>query len=477
VAAISAAIAIALVCSAGAQVVQPAQPTTTAPDARAAEPEPASPDAGPEVIEAGADPPPVPDPEPPVPPGTILAGESRPDTAPWSTKIRWSGYIDVGFFDSQGNGSGHQIDAGHLLFPELDDVTWVFYGDPLSTAVNARGEPADTGDSSNASRAIMFDSVDSRGKPTFLVNEVNLDLTVSPHRRWWLLASTDLVPRGRNISDPAGNALGDFVDIDLAFANWTAISTLDHAVDLQIGKVDSVLGIEYRVQESPDRFGVTPSLLFRYTGGHPIGLKARARLWDELVNVAVAVTNGSHFVELFPFYDEQDTNSFKTVAGRLGVRLDGPVIVEVGGSGLIGAQDQQEDTFEPRQWQIGGDVDIRWGELELRAEYMRGRARGETETMACDVAPCLRFQGAYGEMSFRVTNSLGFLARVDWRDADHRFGTDFAYIVDTLRGTAGARLELDRFVIIKAEYIRNLELQDRPTIRNDVFTSALVLFF
>jgi hypothetical protein len=37
--------------------------------------------------------------------------------------------------------------------------------------------------------------------------------------------------------------------------------------------------------------------------------------------VNAAVTNGSHSTENFPFYNETDTNQFKTVAGRLSFRL------------------------------------------------------------------------------------------------------------------------------------------------------------
>ena len=38
-------------------------------------------------------------------------------------------------------------------------------------------------------------------------------------------------------------------------------------------------GIEYRTQESTDRIGIAPSLICRYTCGHPIGLKARAQFF------------------------------------------------------------------------------------------------------------------------------------------------------------------------------------------------------
>ena len=438
------------------------------------------PDAGVPAVDA------APETAPGVETETVPETETAPETetetepeaeAPWETKLRWTGYVDIGLFDASGDGAGHVQDVGHVIFPQYRDVGWVFHGDPLATAVNSRGEPADTGDVGGPSRALTFDSVDSHGKPTFLVNEVDLDLTVAPHPRVWILVSADLMPRGRNVSRPEGIQLGDFVDVDLAFADWTVRDDGGHVVDLQVGKFDSVMGIEYRVQESPDRFGVTPSLIFRYGGGHPTGVKARARLWDDAVNAAVAVTNGSHFVELFPFADEQDHNVFKTVAGRLAYHREGDdTTVEIGGSGLYGAQDQQPDD-DVRQWQVGADLDLVWRDLELRAEYVRGHAPGKTDEVPCDVAPCLRFQGAYGEVSYRVLNWVGFLARADWRDADHRAGDEFLYVVDLLRVTGGVRVELERFAILKAEYLHNHELLGRLQIPNDVATSSLVLFF
>src|SRR5262249_23503735 len=64
---------------------------------------------------------------------------------------RLSGYLDFGFFRVAGAGSGIRPALGNVNFPEYANVipngTWVFMGDPLSTMINARGEPADTGPS------------------------------------------------------------------------------------------------------------------------------------------------------------------------------------------------------------------------------------------------------------------------------------------------------------------------------------------
>lgn len=446
-------------------VAQPAPVPTVAPPIESAPSAPVGDSTPAEVVAPNTEPAQVDEPETIAPP------------PPWETKLRWNGYLDIGLFGTSGDGAGHIQDVGHLIFPQYDQIGWVFHGDPLSTSVNSRGEPADTGNAGGVSRAVTFDSVDSKGNPTFLVNEINLDLTVAPHRRVWLMTSLDFMPRGRNVAREGIN-LGDFTEIDLAFANWTAHDGGTHVVDLQVGKFDSVVGIEYRIQESPDRFGVTPSLIFRYLGGHPLGLKLRAKLWDNTVIAAASITNGSHFSELFPFADEQDSNAFKTGAGRLAFHHEGDeATVEVGGSGVFGAQDDQPMSTGVWQWQFGGDLAVTWSDFELRGEYVRGRARGQSDITRCDRAACLRFQGAYGELSYRMLNWFGMSMRVDWRDADHRDGDEFVYVVDLVRATVAARIEIDRFVIVKAEVTHSYELEGRPQIANDVATSSLVLFF
>src|SRR5580692_7869520 len=41
------------------------------------------------------------------------------------------GYIDLGFFATEGNGSGIVRDEGHMLFPQYSNYGWLFYGDIL----------------------------------------------------------------------------------------------------------------------------------------------------------------------------------------------------------------------------------------------------------------------------------------------------------------------------------------------------------
>jgi hypothetical protein len=380
-----------------------------------------------------------------------------------------TGYIDLGAFATTGNGAGTRTDVGHLLFPQYSYVpeTWVFYGDPLSTAVNSRGDVADTGES----RAIVFDPINSSGKPTALVNAVNLALFSGIGETAQLNASVDLVPRARNISDPSGLFAGDYIDVKLAYGEWRPHVSDGVDLTLQAGKFDSVLGYEYRSLESPDRIGVTPSLICRYTCGRPIGLKARARFLDDALIANVAVTNGSHFTEGFDFASETDTNAMKTFAGRLSYLIAKKV--EFGVSGAWGAQDFQPDN-DVYQWHEGGDVHAELGDFELTAEVVHGRARGKTAMVRCDVAPCLRYTGGYVQLAYRATNTWIPYARADYRDAVHLSGASFVYVSDLWRATLGIRAEIGTRVIAKLEATKNNELQGN-TIPNDVVTTSLVL--
>ena len=92
--------------------------------------------------------------------------------------------------------------------------------------------------------------------------------------------------------------------------------TEDGKHSLFVGKVDSVVGIEYKTRKAPERFGITPSLLARYTTGTAVGIKARSKLFNAHVILAAAVTNGSFTTEQFHFFSEIDTNAFKTGGSR-----------------------------------------------------------------------------------------------------------------------------------------------------------------
>jgi hypothetical protein len=384
-----------------------------------------------------------------------------------------TGYLDFGFFTVAGDGRGIRSDFGHVNFPEYDGVvpdSWVFMGDPLSTAINARGDPANTAES----RAVTFDPIGATSS-SFIVNVLNLGLFAAVGDDLIFTAKLDVVPRSRDVAEPDGLFLGDFVDLRLAYAEYRVAREWVN-LSLFAGKFDSSIGFEYRSQESPSRIEVTPSLICRYTCGYPLGLKARAGFLDDDLVANLAVTNGSHSIEGFPFNNETDANEWKTVAGRLSYRLELEGELELGVSGSFGAQDGQsgEDVY---QWLVGADIHYHRQDVVIRGEFVQGNAEGETAPggFRCGVIQCLEFRGAYGLAGYRVTNLMMPFVRVDWRDALHENGASFVYISELVRGTAGLRLDVNANVIIKGEYTVNRELGRSPQFPNDVFTSALVI--
>ncbi|HEY5938093.1 MAG TPA: hypothetical protein VIU61_25760, partial [Kofleriaceae bacterium] len=195
--------------------------------------------------------------------------ESKLDAAEQSRKakfpVKLTGYGDIGLFATQGDGAGFRRDIGYEQFPEHMGFGWVFYGDLLATQINSRGDVADLGEVPGVDR---FDSVDSHGNLTFLVNELNLTVNAGLGAKALFSSSVNFTPR-----TGSEFRLGDSFDVDLVQVEW--MPTSDGKTSIFVGKVDSVIGHEYKSRKAPQRFGITPSLLARYTTGTAVGLKAR----------------------------------------------------------------------------------------------------------------------------------------------------------------------------------------------------------
>ncbi len=393
---------------------------------------------------------------------------------------RLNGYLDLGFFSVGGDGSGVRQDLAHAALPAYDGVipgAWVLLGDPLATAVNSRGEPADLG----TSRAFPIDGIDSDGHPTFLVNTLAVGLYVDAGDRFTMTARLAVAPRAHSPAADAG--LDDHVALDLGYLRW--LPALPGAeLQVFVGKAHSLLGIEYRAADAPERIGITPSLLCRYTCGHPTGLQVRTRWLDRRLVASLGVSNGSQFADAYFLHDELDANAGKTLSGRLAWRLPIGRGIEVGVSGALGAQDEQPDDAL-WQWHGGADLHVDWGDFLLEAEWVKGRAPGAPLpgaapgdlAAACGVAACLRYRGAYGQLAWFASPRLTPYARIDWRDAEHRDGDEFLYVADGWRATVGVRARLGVYVMAKAEYVAVRELGLVPYIPNDVFTTSLVLSY
>ena len=400
-------------------------------------------------------------------------------------RITFSGYADIGFFVPFGNdGVGFISDVGApsaRAFPEhAGQYAWVFLGDPLATAVNTRGEVADLGNSPGVDR---FDSINSNGAPGFIANEVNLAVRAAVADNALATASINFTPRsGRDFR------LGDSFDVDQVQLEWLVGSA--RRTSLFVGKFDSVIGIEYRERKSHQRFGITPSLLARYTTGTPLGLKVRSKLgpnaYPDLFVVAAALTNGSSGIEAFHFHNEIDTNSGKTASGRLAVLPPLPIATELGVSAEYGAQDHARNNRN-RLWFWGVDLRVRLSAFDVKAQWLRGSGEGETPASAAQaVRPYgLRLNdGAYLEVDWLPNARWGGLARAEFRDAAVWLGNPLAvggaerlYITKVWRGTIGVRFAFTERIVWKGEYLHNAEYGGLPSFQDDVLTSSLVLIY
>jgi hypothetical protein len=392
------------------------------------------------------------------------------------------GYVDAGFFAASGTAVGIVQDSGPMrAFPEYADrYSWVFLGDLLAPAVNTRGEAADLGDFAGIER---FDSVNSNGAPGFIINEVNLTLNAALSPSALATASVNFIPRsGHDFS------IGDFIEVDLAQLEW--MPTQSGKTSIFVGKFDSVIGIEYRERKASQRFGITPSLIARYTTGTPIGIKMRHKFGEnDRVVLAAAATNGTATTEQFHFYDEIDSNVGKTAAGRLSVKPLPKLDLEIGASGEYGSQDRALDSLDAT-WFWGFDLLGHLGPVDVKAQYLRGRAAGERADRIYD--PLHRpygldlKQGGYLEVDWMVTPLLGVYGRGELRDAIvwlgnpdslTRLASDRLYITQSWRATGGVRAVINEHIVLKAEYLHNGEYGKIQAIANDVFTSSLLLIY
>jgi len=283
-----------------------------------------------------------------------------------ASRLSINGYVDFGFFAPQGNhGIGWIRDAGNVVFPQYSQYSWVFLGDILGSPINTRGEAADLGMAPGVDR---FDSVHSNGAPGFIANEVNVRLGYQLADKALLHTSLNFVPR----TGKQDFSLGDFIDVDTAELEY--VVTDNGNTSIFVGKTMPVFGIEYKDRKSDKRFGVTPSLVDRYTSGSQLGLKFRSKLLNDWIVVAGAVSNNSSTVEQFHFYSEIDQNSGKTLSGRFAISIPvGDFIrglpgqrLEIGGSGEWGPQDRATDN-KGKTWFYGADLQYLGGNFVLKA--------------------------------------------------------------------------------------------------------------
>ena len=386
--------------------------------------------------------------------------------------LSFNGYVDFGYFAPVGNGGvGWIRDTGNVHFPQYSNYSWTFLGDILATAVNSRGEVASLGNAPGINR---FDSVDSAGAGGFIVNEVNLRPRYQLADNAIMRASVDFVPR-----TGSDFALGDFIDVDQAELEY--LPTKDGKTSIFIGKMMPIFGIAYKERKSDQRFGITPSLIDRYTTGSQLGVKVRSKLLNDWLILAGAVTNGSSTTEQFHFYSEIDQNWGKTLNGRAAISIPvGQLFrnddkLEIGLSGEWGPQDRATDD-SGKIWFEGLDLQYLNANFALKAQLMRGGAPGLPDA-AQGVYGLQLHPSGYAELDWQVLPQFGFMFRTSLRNAIVTLGTDRIYITKEIQYTVGARVVFNPHIVAKVEYVHNQEYGGVPSFLDDIFTSSLVLAF
>lgn len=380
-----------------------------------------------------------------------------------------SGYLDVGFAKATGNGTS---------FPPVDPRLPADYGvDTFAPMVNTRGDVASTDSGGRFVNGFLPRSVAIGDRPSFLLNTLNLDLrhqtAASP---FMVFSRVQLLPR----HFPTGNDTRVYVE--QAFGRFQPFSTRE--LNIGVGKFDSVFGIEYLETQSNVRTGITPSLMARYTSGTYVGAKFFVRQHiaplQSAVSLNVAATNSAPFVEALQPPDVSLTGE-PNLSVRVGYELNLSWLqIKLGGSGLAGPRNDQRDR-SARQRMLGADARINAFGLSLAGEYVdvkqdAGPEEKQTGQGTYALASGFAARGYYIFGGYTVSPGLRLLARITAYGRYSRRHASFTGFrpIEVASITGGLRLDLGESVILKAEFLRNDEIEGAPKVKNDVYTSSLV---
>ena len=367
-------------------------------------------------------------------------------------ELELHGFVDVGWFDVTGDGVSYRYRGAR------PDGTWVYTGDPWAAAINSQGDPADLGNAFNNLQ--RDDDIASGGRPTFLVNAVEQAVVLEGETTGAELALW-IEPRSGSLGD-----LGDTVSLDRGFFWWRP-AELD--LEVRAGKLESTFGLEWYERRAPDRAGITPSIVARYTTGTPIGVAGEVSLLRGVLDVALSTTNGGTTTERFGhFTGEADDNGVPTGTARVALHGPGLPAVTLGASGQVGAQDGQTEVIP--MWQAGGDLAVNGRGWYLRAEYLVS----DQDQGAPGQVDRLKAEGGYVQAWAHLRPWVAPLVRVDRRVAELELvDAGNTYLTDEVRLTLGARFDVSRNLLLKGELLHLWERRGRE-LDDDVITTSAV---
>jgi hypothetical protein len=317
----------------------------------------------------------------------------------------------------------------------------------------------------------------------FVVNELNLDLASQLTNDISMFVSLDSI---------RGNA----VSIDYAYVDFANPGPFD--LNVRVGRIPSVVGIEQRASESNQTRFISLSLLSPYT----VGAIEGAAIYGSFspVNYALAVSNadvvgsrlgavGSALTLLTPgnnngnanlaSYRDQD-NGY-AFSGRIGVvPIEG---LEIGFSGSMDEFDiaRTVGSINKSRTLLAADASYAWGAFTLKGEY--GAVKEETVNAQAD----LEGRGYYVEGVYDVNSKWSVGVRysaIKLENAAVGPTNGVVYDVNTLAVAAVYRVADN--VQLKAEYDINGEkvlnsmavnTLNNPTAKNNVLALSLVASF
>jgi hypothetical protein len=429
------------------------------------------------VLAWGANAPAAQDPPAPEPPPETVEEEEGPEgfVLPAGTEttpqLVFMGYIDMGYAIAEGDGTS---------YPPNDTRLPVDYGvDTFAPAVNSRGDVASTESGNLYNNGFIPRSVQTAGRPSFLLNTVNFDARYQSTRAP-IMAFTrmQLLPRWGG----KGRGNETLVYVEQAFGRVTPISGTEFFVSA--GKFDSVFGIEYLENQANFRTGITPSLFARYTTGTSLGLKAFYRhqiapLWSA-VSLNVSATNSGNFIEALQPPDVSFTGR-PVFSARLGYELNLPFMqVKLGGSFMDGPRnDQRSKSAKQRMW--GADARLYVAGIALSGEWVDvkeelGAGGKDTGLGSYPIASEFEARGFWAQGAYAWPAHIGPLTTVTVYSRYEQRRAEFAGFrpLKVARLTGGFRVDLWDSLILKGEVLFNQELDGAPKVDNDVLTSSVI---
>jgi hypothetical protein len=209
-------------------------------------------------------------------------------------------------------------------------------------------------------------TVGAGGKGTFLLNVASIDLQVSPSGLPVLVFI-----RGQALPRWNGNGSETRFLLQQAFGRVSPFSSQE--LSISAGRFDSVFGIEYLENESNLRLGITPSLIARYTTGHPLGIKLFYRFQLPSIASAIFDQRRGHQPRLAGrVAPGRDPELHRSARGERAARVRASLLgteLKLGVSGLYGPRNDQPDPGVTQR-QLGFDARVFVGPFSVWAEYV-----------------------------------------------------------------------------------------------------------